>query len=106
MLYGVLIGLAAGNYECPTTGSDRDCSSPGESAAAGAILGAIGGGGLGLLIGSSHTSERWRAMSPEQIRVAWRQQRRTVAIMAVIFWRERPNKRMQLTGASRVRNLG
>jgi hypothetical protein len=67
MLGGALIGFAAGNYECPTTGSDGDCSSPGESAVAGAILGAIGGGGLGLLIGSSQKSERWRAVSPEQI---------------------------------------
>ena len=86
---GALIGLAAGNYECPTTGlpalAAADCLTPEESAAAGAILGAVGGGGLGLLIGSSRKSERWRAVSPEQIRVAWRhQQGRTLAIMAVM----------------------
>ena len=86
---GALIGLAAGNYECPTTGlpapAAEDCLTPGESAATGAILGAVGGGGLGLLIGSSRKSERWRALSPEQIRVAWRhQQGRTLAIMAVM----------------------
>ena len=73
---GALIGLATGNYECPTTGLPAlaavDCLTPGESAAAGAVLGALGGGGLGLLIGSSRKSERWRAVPPDQIRVAWR----------------------------------
>jgi hypothetical protein len=80
---GALIGLAAGNYSCPTTGAE--CSNPGESAAAGAVLGAVVGGGIGLLIGSSRKSERWQAVSPEQIRAAWRQQQgRTPAIMAVM----------------------
>jgi hypothetical protein len=66
---GALIGLLAGNYSCPTAAGE--CSSPGESAAAGAILGAVAGGAVGLLIGSTRQSERWRAVSPGQIRVAW-----------------------------------
>ena len=90
---GTVVGLAAGSDDCPRTGLAAfgavDCFTRGEAAAGGAAVGAIGGGVIGLLIGSSRKSERWRTVSPARLHVGWqRDQPGIVTLMIAIPTRE------------------
>jgi hypothetical protein len=63
---GLIVGFVAGEDECPENGlaglAAADCLTRAEAAVGGTVLGAVGGGLVGLLIGSGSKSERWRSV--------------------------------------------